>query len=377
MVWEYYQDYLDYFYEKNPKVINLSFLDHRQILFDDHYGWPADLSQYMTLKGIETEFIIANNFELQRAWAIENGFEVFSKSNFKYEILYHQIKKLQPDILWIPGLFHFFGNFIKSVKPFCKKIVLWHSAPTPSGLDLTHFDTLITTNPKKFLDYNHKFKEKIITKPPFTPEVLKKVGHLPKKHDITFIGGISQDHSIRCEIISFLIKNGIKVSCFGYLHKRDKSSLWSLFSSMYKTNSKGFFHNLKGLFPQKYDENLEIINSIHSGPIFGMDMYRALAQSRATLNVHIDIAGGHSGNMRMFEATGMGTCLITNKSPSNSNYFDVKNEILTFRSKEDLLTLVKDIRSKKIGKISKAGQRRTLNEHSIPNMFEDIKSVFV
>ena len=146
---------------------------------------------------------------------------------------------------------------------------------------------------------------------------------------------------------------------------------------MYKTNSKGFFYNLKGFFPQKFDENLEIINSIHSGPIFGMDMYRALAQSRATLNVHIDIAGGHSGNMRMFEATGMGTCLITNKSPSNSNYFDVKNEILTFRSKEDLLTLVKDIRSKKIGKISKAGQRRTLNEHSIPNMFEDIKSVFV
>ena len=82
MVWEYYQDYLDYFYEKNPKVINLSFLDHRQILFDDHYGWPADLSQYMTLKGIETEFVIANNFELQRAWAIENGFEFFSNSNF-------------------------------------------------------------------------------------------------------------------------------------------------------------------------------------------------------------------------------------------------------------------------------------------------------
>ena len=42
-----------------------------------------------------------------------------------------------------------------------------------------------------------------------------------------------------------------------------------------------------------------------------MDYYRKLAEAKIVLNVHIDSAGDYSGNMRMFEATGVGTYLIT------------------------------------------------------------------
>ncbi len=40
-------------------------------------------------------------------------------------------------------------------------------------------------------------------------------------------------------------------------------------------------------------------------------MYQVLRRSRITLNSHIDLAGREAGNMRLFEATGVGAFLLT------------------------------------------------------------------
>ena len=40
-------------------------------------------------------------------------------------------------------------------------------------------------------------------------------------------------------------------------------------------------------------------------------MYQALRRSLITLNSHIDMVGREAGNARLFEATGVGTFLLT------------------------------------------------------------------
>lgn len=40
-------------------------------------------------------------------------------------------------------------------------------------------------------------------------------------------------------------------------------------------------------------------------------MYEILRQSMLNLNHHIDVTGAYAGNARLFEATGVGTLLIT------------------------------------------------------------------
>ena len=47
------------------------------------------------------------------------------------------------------------------------------------------------------------------------------------------------------------------------------------------------------------------------GEVWGADMYQALRRSSITLNSHIDMAGREAGNMRLFEATGVGAFLLT------------------------------------------------------------------
>lgn len=70
MLWKYYPQHLSYAYKKDYSVSDMSFKEHRDKIFDDHFGWPAELRQ----QGIETEFIIANAESLQEKWAEENNF---------------------------------------------------------------------------------------------------------------------------------------------------------------------------------------------------------------------------------------------------------------------------------------------------------------
>ena len=48
-------------------------------------------------------------------------------------------------------------------------------------------------------------------------------------------------------------------------------------------------------------------------PLFGLDMFQGLRDSQVTLNTHIDISPRSASNMRLFEATGAGSCLLTDR----------------------------------------------------------------
>src|SRR5207253_1589114 len=47
------------------------------------------------------------------------------------------------------------------------------------------------------------------------------------------------------------------------------------------------------------------------GEVWGLEMFRVLAASRIALNRHIDAAEDNANNMRLYEATGVGTFLLT------------------------------------------------------------------
>lgn len=52
-------------------------------------------------------------------------------------------------------------------------------------------------------------------------------------------------------------------------------------------------------------------------PAFGLEMYNLLKNSLITFNLHTDFTYGSVGNIRMFEATGMGACLLTDSGATS------------------------------------------------------------
>ncbi len=383
MLWKYYPQYLSYFYKKNSSVINISFEEHRNKIFDHHFGWPADLSRYMNKQGVQTEFIIANAEILQKKWAEENDFISYSVEGWEKEIAMEQIKRFKPDILWIPSIFDYFGDFVKRALPYCKKAITWVGSPW-SERDVSGFSVLLTENPSTFRSIQNRFEKVIVTKPGFDLEILKKIGSVEKRYDVTFIGQISINHTKRAEILAYLIKKGIDLKVFGFLREQQILGKWNGFRQAAGHILKRYdlhkgINALKRAFVKTdYQHSVEIIRSVHQGPAFGLDMYCTLASSRIVLNVHGDIAGNYAGNMRMFESTGVGSCLLTEHTKNINELFEPGRGILTYRSKEELLEIIQEMlgRKEKIEQIAKAGQKRTLQSHTIERMFNDIQPAF-
>ena len=101
-------------------------------------------------------------------------------------------------------------------------------------------------------------------------------------------------------------------------------------------------------------------------------MYRALKRSKVTLNLHaqIDVRGkvsnAHAGNLRLFEATGVGTCLLTEEKANLHDMFEPGREVLTFTSNQDCVEQLRNILGDDTRRraLAEAGQQRTLREHT-------------
>lgn len=378
---KYYTKYLENLYRNNPDILELSFHEHRECIFNDHFGWPADLVQYMSNQGIRTEFIIANTEILQKHWAYENNFTNYSRRSWEKQIVLEQIKKFKPDILWIDSLFDYYGSFIQESLNYCHKAITWISCVTPQNINLTGISNLITSDPEILKNKHNLFDKVIVTKPGFSPTILTKLGKIEKKTDFVFAGQISKDHLKRAEILSFLLEHGVKIKIFGLVNINPRLQYVKgvLRETLKKRDVKALLNITRpDTKNEKYIRNIERILPYVSAPVFGMDFYHTLAEAKCSLHTHIDIANKYGSAMRMFETTGVGTCLITDHKIDSNITFEVNKEIITYKSKEHLLDILNNIKngSVEIERIAKAGQIRTLKDHSIERMYEDIKEIF-
>ena len=102
------------------------------------------------------------------------------------------------------------------------------------------------------------------------------------------------------------------------------------------------------------------------GEVWGADMYQALRRSKITLNSHIDMAGREAGNMRLFEATGVGAFLLTDFKDNLHTLFAPDREVAVWRSIDDCLAAIDRAIGDADGRaaIARAGQARTMAQHT-------------
>ena len=74
------------------------------------------------------------------------------------------------------------------------------------------------------------------------------------------------------------------------------------------------------------------LRSAYQGAAWASSMYDKLFNARITLNHHIGISGDFANNMRLYEATGVGSLLLTDQTgvPRNSSSKE-KKSLLTGR----------------------------------------------
>ena len=100
-------------------------------------------------------------------------------------------------------------------------------------------------------------------------------------------------------------------------------------------------------------------------PVFGKEMFQTLGNSQLVLNRHAKLADNYSVNLRMFEATGMGAALLTEKSSNLLDLFDEKT-VFEYGSISDLQEILqKYLSSPEIfSNAANQAMKRTRFEHN-------------
>jgi spore maturation protein CgeB len=70
-------------------------------------------------------------------------------------------------------------------------------------------------------------------------------------------------------------------------------------------------------------------------------MVRVFNAAKMVLNVHVESDLPYKANMRVFEAAGCGTLLLTDKPYGLEKHFDIGSEIVVYSSEDELIDAVK------------------------------------
>ena len=351
----YYENFLKSFYKRNINLINLNYEKQLSSLLNYKFGTSDSYSYYFKQNDWEAKDLIVNCSTLQKKWGEENNIK-FSHIGLKIphrffklpyigpkigringlsDMVKQQIKSFKPDILYCQDLSFFPEEILSEIKKEnnIRLIVGQIACPLPPKYFLKPYDLILTSFPHFVNNLRKDGKNCEYFKIGFDQRILTKVKQINRDIDFSFVGGISKHHNNALDNIEYLIKNA-NLKVYGYGSRKLP------FNSIIRRN--------------------------HNGEKWGLEMYDILARTKISFNRHINVSLNNANNMRLYEATGMGSVLLTDEKDNLENLFKIDNEIVTYNSKEEALEKYNFLERNpdKMRQIAKAGQQRTLNEHT-------------
>lgn len=359
-----YGSYLDSFYEKNQDVDSLSYDELYSLFVEDGFAESDFVHRHLQEIGIESKVVFYNNLKLQRKWR-----EEFANCE-PFEIVMNQIKDYRPDVIYINDLTIFSRERLMEIKNYAGsqnvKLVgfyffLLTDKKVTEVIDL--FDQ-IYNGAQYYVDmYRKEGIDAKLLRHAFDSSIYKKIGEKSRKNEVVFLGNVflgKDIHSNRIDMLKALIDCDVPYSFYGGIYGAEEG--------------KSVLRRIKSrICPSKEQQIIRFItekNRQNNYPnVFGLDYYRVLSEKLICLNRHISSVGRGAGNMRMYEATGMGACLLTDARDENVALFEIDKEIVTYSNMEELQDKVKWLMENplKAREIGQAGQEKTFLAHSYKN----------
>ncbi len=377
-----YPEFLSWLYTRNTGLEEKSYDEQMRVRMDSLFGVADFYSSNLKKLGHEAWDIHANNQIMQNAWAREHGIgrndsklldhltekafhisrrlvsrkpvqylrpvvrslsQLLERRLVTFRILSAQIKNYRPDVLLNQNI-GLNTRFFREVKPYVRLLVGQDASPLPKGRDFSAYDLMISSLPN-FVDYfRRQGLPSEVHRLGFEPSVIERLGESKDCISISFVGNLSSAHSSRRELLEYVCQRA-PVDVWG--HGSDRMLKSSPVAGRYR------------------------------GSAWGHEMYRILGRSMMTLNHHIDVAGPYANNMRLYEATGVGTLLITDWKENLSELFVPGKEVLTYRSPEECSEFIQyylkhDDERKAI---AAAGLQRTLREHTYYHRMQELVEI--
>jgi glycosyltransferase involved in cell wall biosynthesis len=115
-----------------------------------------------------------------------------------------------------------------------------------------------------------------------------------------------------------------------------------------------------------------LLSKHYRGEAWGQEMLGIFRRSKVTLNRHGDVLGDEAGNYRLYEATACGAALVTDRMKFLEELFVPGEEVEVYdtpgQAADVVAALLED--EKKRTELAKAGEVRTMSDHSIQARME-------
>ncbi|NMC31922.1 MAG: methyltransferase, TIGR04325 family [Veillonellaceae bacterium] len=334
-----YPIYINKFYEKNPELLRMSYSEQEKSLDYDAFAWADYWTHALQPLGYEVMGIRANVQPLQYAWTQEYGTQS-PITNWVLDVPVEQIRRFKPDVLFMDEYSAFSRQWLENIRQVCPSIRLvlgWCGAPYQDASVFKGYDVVLSCVPELVEEFRAMGHQSVHLNHAFDPRILDRVDVSKKPSiDFSFIGQImvaKQYHLQRAVLLREIVKH-IDIQ---------------IFSPMTESS-----------------QQIPELRPFLKPSVFGLEMFQKLWDSRMTFNSHIGVSVNHASNMRMFEATGMGTCLVTDWKDHISNIFEPDREVVVYKNVEECISKVRWLltHEKERNDIAEAGKKRVLREHT-------------
>lgn len=386
-----YPAYARNFYQRYPDTASLSYTEHKALVDADGNGGAAPYAPIVSRYGIEMVSFYQNMSPLQQAWARENGYKGLSDD----DIALKQVTEYQPDILWYTHYDEALLVSILETVPSIKKVMGWVGSAIPRTQVWKHMDVILSCAPETAAQFSAEGMKGVHIHHAFDTRILSRLNNEPPKFDLIFIGQLIKAkgfHNEREKMLERLAQH-VKLTVFSPItdqftvKKRFLAEVEKALSITVKT--AGQLTLVKKIIDknneltrvyEKEVPNWELspaLKKVVKPAVFGMEMYRSIHQSKAVLNIHADSSPLYASNMRLWETTGVGACLITDWKQNIADLFVPDDEIIVYKSAAECMEKITWLLSnpQRLQQVAEAGQQRCITEHSYENRVEQLVPV--
>ena len=294
-------------------------------------------------RGIKIEQIVPDCEILQHKWAEEE----MRRERKIEKILIEQVKKMKTDAVWVfSGVSVVSRELLQELSHHTKTLILWWSSKLTPSCPYDAYDLIFSGIPSLVSHFErqglraaylpHAFDERFL---------LKNEIHAERIPRAVFAGSVDNPaHQGRIELLDYLSRR-IRIDFYGY-----------------------------GL--DRFAQDSPIRVSSHA-PVWGNDLYRLYGSSLVTVHKNIDTAGNFCSAKRIFEACGMGTCLVTEASDDLANFLEPDSEVVTYREKEECYEKIQWLLAHPTEalKIGQKAQQKILSEHTYQKRVSEILKI--
>lgn len=344
-----YPAFLRRHYSANAGLNRRTYWEQWGSLMDTFFGTADSYSYALAAHGHEGHEVVANCAPLQAAWEHEHGRARRVPFRLRREaIVAAQAADYRPDVVYVQNMKFFSERLLRGLKRRGAIVVGQIASEAPTAAKVRAFDLVVTSFPHFVERFRALGVSSEYLRLGFDPRVLARLqaeGTSRERHQAVFVGALNRTQHSSGNAVLERAAQRAPVDFWGY-----RANGWPPSSPM---------------------------RTRYRGEAWGVDMFRVLYESKIALNRHIGVAEQYANNMRLYEATGVGTMLLTDEKANLGELFVPGREVVTYRDEAELVERIDHYLSHDAERqaIAAAGQARTLTEHTYVRRIEELLAI--